>query len=495
LPRLPQSMCPLARLALVGGLGLPMLYLTTGLWFGSPWASLISIYIAAFALGKIVGAFDIGLPPLLGMLIAGFCLTNLPWGIGENVGARLDPAVSSLISKIALALILCRAGTELDLDALSRMRWVIARVAILPCLFEATAVAATTMVLFGFPLGWAYMTGFTVAAVSPAVVVPSLLALQKRGYGTSTGIPTVVCAAAALDDVASIGGFTISMSLAISFHDEPLWKEIVKMPLEILAGIAIGGLGAFIVVLVTPARLDDASVNEQPKARGYGGRFWRASLLVLVALACSLALNQFGFKGASAFSSLVISALASLGWGQEVKEPVAVILGAVWNGIAAPLLFGLVGASVSLDWIQADHVALGLLVLVICLPVRGLGTFLAMSGRGLRFQDKLFTALAWCPKATVQATVGPLALQAINAHPDSPTYARDKNWAEAVLTIAVLSILLTAPLGSALISMTGPRLLLCEDVAGDDYAESGVGRKPSKQDTEILTPRSISIEV
>ena len=212
-----------------------------------PVFALECVFVAGVLGGRLVSLIakktEVPLPPLVGMLGAGILLRNVPY-LRIYIGEAVDAGSSSALRTCALALILARAGLGLDAAALKRLRWAAARLAAVPCLVEAGVVAliASRPFVFDFPAGWACLLGFVVAAVSPAVVVPSLLALRDAGYGTATGIPTLVVAAAALDDVLSLAGFGICLPFAVSSAarqgvlPSTAWAAAVRAPVEIVAG-------------------------------------------------------------------------------------------------------------------------------------------------------------------------------------------------------------------------------------------------------------------
>lgn len=442
-----EKLLPIARWFLGLWVSFVCLYLVTG-DDGTPGGHLFALlFIFAFSSAAGIGVSKLGLnlPPLLGMLCIGFALRNIPY-VGDRVGAKVNPKWSSAVRSLALTFILCRAGLSLDLGALKRLRFVVARLALLPGLSEASAVTALAVGLLDFPLAWAAMLGFVVAAISPAVVIPSLLSLQDRGYGVTTGIPPMVVAAAALDDVVAISGFGICSSFATG-GSGARWLDYARAPLELVLGSAAGIIGGFILAFVVPAHQNDQS-----------SRDWRAVLLVGVAVVSFFALKKADFSAASALAVLCLAAAAAKGWGAANAKAVAGLLANIWNHVAQPLLFGLVGAAVSVKELEPRIVGLGLCILACSLTTRCCVTFLAVGCHGLRWQERLFTALAWMPKATVQAAIGAIALD--NAETD-----REKEMGRDILAIAVLSILCTAPLGAAIISVTGPRLLLKEPTA------------------------------
>eukprot|EP00931_Biecheleriopsis_adriatica_P037237 TRINITY_DN21370_c0_g1_i1.p1 TRINITY_DN21370_c0_g1~~TRINITY_DN21370_c0_g1_i1.p1 ORF type:complete len:528 (-),score=124.25 TRINITY_DN21370_c0_g1_i1:255-1838(-) len=432
------------------------LYLTCGEDGGPGGAlfALLTIYILALAAGTAIG-YTKQLPPLLGMLVAGFALRNLPY-VGEHVGAKVNTQWSSVLRLVALVLILCRAGLAIDLKALRRLRFVVARLAALPCLCEAAVAAGLAAWLLEFPIAWACMLGFVVAAISPAVVVPSLLSLQERGYGVSTGIPTLVVASAPLDDVLAIAGFGISLGLGEvgSGDKDQNWITYARAPLEVVFGVAAGVLGALVVVLLTPAHAfapADASGEDATAKDASAGRERRLLLLLGTAITSAFGLKRAQYSGAAALSLLILGAGVARGWAAAAK-PVAAVLAELWNRLAQPLLFGLVGASVVVDTLEPRLVGIGIAILIIGGLVRAMAVMTALMGQGLRRQDRLFTAMAWMPKATVQAAIGGAAL-------DEAVTPREKEMGRQLLAVAILAILITAPLGALLISILGPKML------------------------------------
>ena len=182
---------------------------------------IILIVVLALLMGRLVAL--IRLPPLLGMLLAGIIVKNIP-------GVEFDEhwvSVSSALRGLALIVILMRAGLGLDPEALRRLSGMVFRLAFTPCLVETTVVAVTAHFLLKMPWLWGFMMGFVLAAVSPAVVVPCLLALQEKGYGVAKGIPTLVIAAASVDDVLAISGFTILLGITFKSSEETSTASLV----------------------------------------------------------------------------------------------------------------------------------------------------------------------------------------------------------------------------------------------------------------------------
>ncbi|XP_061407206.1 sodium/hydrogen exchanger 9B2-like isoform X1 [Lethenteron reissneri] len=375
------------------------------------------------------------IPPLLGMLLTGFALKNVPGQLVDGIAQEW----SSALRRAALTVILMRAGLGLDPQALRRLKGVCVRLSVLPCLVEAVSVGVVAHFLLHLPWVWGFMLGCVLGAVSPAVVVPSMLALQERGLGTEQGIPTLLLAAGSVDDVLAITGFNACLSSA--FSTGSLLFTVLRGPLEIVMGV-FSGLALGLVLRFFPSP-DQAHVVA-----------WRTTLLLATGVLAIFGSEALGFPGAGGLCCLMVPFVAARGWG-DTNEAVAEAVKAVWIGVFQPLLFSLIGAEVSLSVLEPHTTGLCVGVLLVGLLMRLLVTFGAVGCAGLNVREKLFVSLAWLPKATVQAAIGSVALDVARLRGDTGAQA----WGLQILTAAFLSILLTAPLGSLLIGLTGPRLL------------------------------------
>lgn len=378
------------------------------------------------------------MPPLLGMLLAGLMLRNAPGNILQD----LPDSWSVTLRLVALTVILLRAGLGLDLHALYSLRGNVLRLAFIPNLSEAATVAFAARVLLDLPVLWGLLLGFVVAAVSPAVVVPSLLDLQSRGYGVDKGIPTMVLAAASFDDVLSITGFGAMVSLIFTGQgDASLAESLLRAPVELLLGLGAGLLGGTLCAAIVgaPAWL----------------RFGTLLSLGLLAIFGGWAV---GFTGGGGLATMTMGAVAARGW-LGVSMPVARALGWAWSA-AQPILFGLIGAAVTLATVESVYISRGLMILAIGLTVRLFVTYASVAPSRFTTQERLFIALAWIPKATVQAAIGAVALDLAKQY---EVGLQAETYGTQVVTIAVLAIIVTAPVGAIAIASTGPRWLQRRD--------------------------------
>ncbi|XP_012372928.2 sodium/hydrogen exchanger 9B2 isoform X2 [Octodon degus] len=400
---------------------------------------IIILFYCAIIGGKLLGLVKLPtlppLPPLLGMLLAGFLLRNIPV-ICDNV--QIEHRWSSSLRSIALSVILVRAGLGLDSKALRKLKGVCVRLSLGPCTVEACVAAVLAHFLMGLPWQWGFILGFVLGAVSPAVVVPSMLLLQEGGYGVEKGVPTLLMAAGSFDDILAITGF--NTCLGIAFSTGSTMFNVFRGVLEVVIGVAAGVLlGLFIRYF--PSR------DQAPLVLS------RASLLLGFSMLAVFSSVRFGIPGSGGLCTLVTAFLAGLGWSDE-KGEVEKIVAVAWD-IFQPLLFGLIGMEVSVASLQPDTVGFCVATLGAAVLIRIVTTFLMVCFAGFNIKEKLFISFAWLPKATVQAAIGSVALDTARSHAEEQL----ERYGMDVLTVAFLSILITAPIGSILIGLLGPRFL------------------------------------
>ena len=450
--------------SLLGPLSLPTSdVITVSVRGGCVFTTLLLLVCAVLG-GKLVEL--VRLPPLLGMLLVGMLLSNAPRV--REVG-RLDPSWSSALRSAALVVILIRAGLGLDPDKLRRLSWMVFRLAFLPCLAESCTVAVASHFILGLPWLWAFMLGFVLAAVSPAVVVPCLLSLQQRGLGVNKGVPTLVIAAASIDDVLAISCFTILLGVIFNPSGD-LTRTILQGPLEVLVGVLYGLAWGVMTIFLPP--------TASP------GR--RLVMLLGGGLLAVFGLPLLELPGAGPLAVLVMAFIVGLGWrrqGWADSNPVTDVLADLWT-VLQPLLFSLIGAEVDLAKLDLEVLGLAVAVLFIGLLVRLVISQLAVLGGDLNLRERIFVSLAWLPKATVQAAIGPLALDKAKELLSSSlpgqecppvqnvTLSADvedslslgqvcqmQHYGNVILTVAVSVIIITAPIGAVAILLSGPKLL------------------------------------
>ena len=380
------------------------------------------ILVGGFLWGRLFRG--LGMPALLGALAFGVLVG--PYGINMLPVAILE--IGSDLRLIALTIILLRAGLGLNRDLLSAVGAVAFRMSILPCLLEGTVATLAAMYFLNLPLAEAGMLGFILAAVSPAVVVPSMLALKEKGLGMKKGIPVIILAGAALDDAVAITFFSAFLGIAL----QGSIKNPFLIPGQILwsiVGGAVLGLAAYWVYTLCVKVLKPSHAE--------------STLLVLGLALLSVMAGEY-LRVSGPLAALV------LGFIMLEKAPrIAARLDEhftdLWTG-AQLLLFVLIGATVQIPVVRTAGLV-GLVVVLLALVGRTIGVFLALIGSELNLKERAFAAIAYMPKATVQAAIGgvPLAMGFASG--------------QVILAVAVLSIVLTAPLGALAIARTAPLLL------------------------------------
>ena len=386
--------------------------------------SLAVIFLVGSLLGKLFEVF--GLPRLIGMLLTGIVLG--PYVGNVITGSLLS--ISADLRQIALIIILTRAGLSLNLNDLKQ----VGRPALLLCFVPATLEILGTILLaprlLGFNILQAAVLGTIIAAVSPAVVVPKMLGLMQKGYGVKKSIPQMVLAGASVDDVYVIVLFTAFTSLAMGGSVRPI--AILTVPIAIGTGILAGALcGLLLTKLFSRLHMRDTT-----------------KVGILLSVAFLLVSLEQVLEGIVGFSGLL--AVMALGVVLQQRMPkvsnrLSRKFSKMWVG-AEVLLFVLVGATVNISYATKAGLA-AILLIGGALVFRVAGVFISLWKTELTRDERVFTAIAYMPKATVQAAIGGIPL------------AMGIPGGEIMLTVAVIAILVTAPVGAILIDSTHKRLL------------------------------------
>ncbi|XP_034826741.1 sodium/hydrogen exchanger 9B2-like isoform X2 [Maniola hyperantus] len=412
--------------------------------------SMTILVIAAYLIGWIWLKITT-LPALIGMLLTGILFQNLHLVHMTDTYRKLNQD----LRKIALVIILTRAGLGLNAEVLKKHYVAVLQLGLLPWLVECIAISVTSHYLLHLPWIWGFLLGSMIASVSPAVVVPCLFRLRDEGYGVSKGIPTLLLAAAAIDDSVSVAVFAIILNAM--FSTGSVTFNIIKGPLSIVAGVVLGSLwGAFASFI--PERGDTYAVPLRFLILFLGGLF---SLFIS---------NLIGWSGAGPLAIVSSGFIAAFYWEKEGwpinKNPVSNIFRILWI-FFEPILFAFTGAQITLSTLDPQVISMGAICLVSCLLLRVIVTFLVSFGCGLNTKEKLFIGLTWLAKATVQAALGPAALDLVNnGQTAGGSKEEEEAYAKAILAVSVLSVVISAPLGAILIAITGPRLLTRDSTKG-----------------------------
>ena len=381
--------------------------------------SLALVFLGGLLAGEVFRRLR--LPPLLGMLLVGIAFG--PYALGLLDDSLL--AISADLRKVALIIILTRAGLSLDIGDLRK----VGRSAVLLCFVPATFELVGTVILaprlLGVSVLEAAIIGSVIAAVSPAVIVPRMLRLMDEGYGAKQGIPQMILAGASVDDVYVIVLFSSFTSLAAGGTLSPL--DFVRIPTSLVLGIAAGVLcGLALVWWFSRVHMRDS-----------------IKVVVFLALSFVLVTIEDHCTGIIGFSGLLAVMSMGIMLGQRipvVSKRLSAKYDRLWVG-AELLLFVLVGAMVNVAYVAYAGVAAILLILG-AMVFRMAGVLASVLGTKLNGKERAFCMLAYTPKATVQAAIGGVPL------------AMGLACGETVLTVAVLAILITAPFGAIAIDCT-----------------------------------------
>lgn len=390
--------------------------------------SLALIFLLGLALGSIFNKFR--LPSLLGMLLTGIILG--PYALNLLDGSILS--ISGDLRQIALVIILTRAGLALNIADLKKVGRPAILMCFVPALFEIVGIVLIAPKLLGISVLDAAIMGTVVAAVSPAVIVPRMLKLMEDGYGASRSIPQLIMASASVDDVFVIVLFTSFTALADGGSFSAM--SLIQIPLSILLGLVLGIITGFILITL---------FKRMPMRDSTKTIVLLSTSFLLIALEKSL-------EGAVPISGLlaIMSMSATILQKHDLlAKRLSGKFSKLWVG-AEILLFVLVGATVDIAYALSAG-ALAILVILAALLFRMTGVFICLFKTNLSLKERVFCVLAYMPKATVQAAIGSIPL------------AMGLGCGQIVLTVAVLAILITAPLGALGIDLTYEKLLTTQE--------------------------------
>lgn len=386
--------------------------------------SLALIFLLGMLLGKLVERLR--LPKLLGMLLTGVLL-------GPSALNLLDQGIldiSAELRQVALIIILARAGLNLNVADLKKVGRPAILMCFLPACFEIVGMLILAPKLLGVSLLDAAIMGTVVAAVSPAVVVPHMLKVMENGYGNKKGIPQMILAGASVDDVFVIVLFTAFTGIAQDGQQSAM--QFLTIPTAIIFGLA-GGVAAgwLLTWLFRHFHIRDTG-----------------KVITILSVSFLLVTLEETLSGVVGFSAL----LAVMALGATIQQGRYIVskrlsnkFSKLWVG-AEVLLFVLVGSTVNISYaLDAGIRVVGLVLAV--LVFRVLGVYASLIKTQLTKEEKLFAAFSYLPKATVQAAIGGLPL------------AMGLASGEIILTVAVVAIMVTAPLGAWLIDSTYRKLL------------------------------------
>ena len=395
--------------------------------------SLALVFLAGLAAAAVCSA--IKLPHIIGMLLIGIVL-------GPHILNVLDDSILSISSELrqmALIIILLKAGLSLNLSDLRQ----VGRPAVLLSCLPATCELAGYILLAPYLLGVnrieAAVMGAVLAAVSPAVVVPRMVFLMENRWGTDKSIPKMLLAGASCDDIYVIVLFTTFTGIAQGGNARA--ADFLNIPVSVVLGIAVGAAAGYAL-----SRFFEAAFARNHMVRG------SVKVIIVLSVSFLLVALETVLKGRIALSGLLavtsMACMLARKTTGEVRARLSEKFGKLW--IAAELiLFVLVGAAVDIRYVSETGLAAVLMVFA-ALIFRAAGVVLCLAGTKLSRRERLFCVIAYLPKATVQAAIGSVPL------------AMGLPCGKIVLSVAVLAILITAPLGALRMDAAYRKLLKYE---------------------------------
>ena len=397
-----------------------------------------------FLLGLAAAALcsRIGLPRIIGMLLTGIL-------IGPYVLNWLDDSILSISSdlrRMALIIILIKAGLSLDLSDLKRVGRPAVMMACVPASCEILAFFLLAPHILGINRIEAAVMGAVLGAVSPAVVVPRMVQLMEEKRGTGQGIPQMILAGASCDDIYVIVLFSTFVGMAQGGSANMM--DFVNIPISIALGVALGAaVGLLLHLFLETAYRHGCYVRNSTK------------VILILGLSFLLIAVETWLKGIVSVSGLLavmsMACVLKIKSSEKVTKRLSAKFGKLWIAAEA-ILFVLVGAAVDIRC-AAQAGAAAVLMIALALVFRAVGVSLCMLGTRLNRKERLFCVIAYLPKATVQAAIGSVPL------------SMGLPCGQLVLSMAVLAILITAPLGAIGIDRTAGRLLMQEN--SSDIAE------------------------
>lgn len=392
--------------------------------------SLALIFLAGLSLAAICQR--IKLPRIIGMLVTGIIL-------GPFVLDLFDPSIlgiSSELRQMALVIILIKAGLSLNISDLKKVGRPAVLMSFLPAVFEILAFVFLAPTILKVTRIEASIIGAVLGAVSPAVVVPRMVQLMEEQYGTNKSIPQMILAGASLDDVFVIVLFTTFIGMAQG--ESASVMDFINIPVSIISGILIGAAAGFFLAWFFETNYSHKNLV-------------RNSMKVIIVLGTAFLLlaveewleNILPVSGLLAIMSMAM--VLSMRSVPEVTKRLQEKYGKLWIA-AEVILFVLVGAAVDIRY-TLEAGAGAVLMIFIGLVCRSIGTWLCMLGTNLNKKEKLYCVIAYLPKATVQAAIGSVPL------------SLGLPCGNIVLSVAVLSILITAPLGAIGMDLSYKKLL------------------------------------
>ncbi|MEE0933456.1 MAG: cation:proton antiporter [Clostridium sp.] len=397
--------------------------------------SLILIGILANYSGKLVEL--IKLPSLIGMILLGMI-------VGPsflNLVPQSTLTISPYIKDIALVTVLFIGGLGISINQMKQIGRPAILLSIIPATLEGLTIAFLSMIFLNFTFVQGAILGFIIAAVSPAVLVPSMVDLIKRKIGQDKAIPQMLLVGASADDTVAITLFTTFLGIYMSSNNGQsisIASELFSIPITIFTSIFIGWLLAFL----TKKLLKSIKINTL-----------RVILTFIICLLIRLVENTFHLEIFNSLLTIMIYGFFLRAFLNDLALKIQDGINVVWK-YGKIYLFAFVGMAINPSLV-GEYLWIGILMLIISLTIRSIGVAISLIGTDLSFKERIFCIIAYLPKATVQSAKAGIPLQMGVAG------------GEVMQAIAILSVLITAPIGAIGIKLSSPRLLNQENTKED----------------------------
>ncbi|XP_014479555.1 PREDICTED: sodium/hydrogen exchanger 9B1-like [Dinoponera quadriceps] len=406
---------------------------------------LLILVVFSYALGWSLTYIPyLHLPPIFGMLLAGIILRNTDV---YNIHDELGPGTTSKIRTFCLTFIMVRAGLQLTTTALRAHPMFVMILALVPCSVEVLVVSVLCRYLLEYPWDWSFMTGTIVACMSPVVTVNCILALAERGYGEDKGLASLLCTAASIDDVHIVSLFSICFSFVFSNDDRRTewWSYIPGGFRDFLLGVIVGIILGFALAFF-------------PHRNHKYAMWYRICGLIFASLMCTTAASRLAVTGGGYLATIILSFIAINGWrilsvSYDVT-PYRKTFFFLWYFVQ-PILGGVIGADIDFrNWV-VSRFGIYLACTLVGVLTRSTTAFLTTLRMPFTWKERLFVAISWVPKGTLQAALAPMAFERAR-HEGDPAKIE---LALDVVRISVIAIVFLAPLGAMCMMNTGPFLL------------------------------------
>ncbi|XP_051154107.1 sodium/hydrogen exchanger 9B1-like isoform X2 [Leptopilina boulardi] len=362
-------------------------------------------------------------------------------------GEEFGTTTTAKIRTFCMAFITLRIGFQLTTSPLREHPFFLMILAFVPCTMEVLAVGVCGKFILQLPWNWSFLAGTIIACMSPVVTVNCILALADRGYGEDKGMASLLCTATSIDDVHIVALYAFCYSTVFS-HDELRTEWWSYIP---------GGIRDFLLAIIAGTFLGTLFIFFPHRNHKYATEF-RLTCLALSSLMFCFIISKISVTGGGFLASVIMSFIASSGWrilsASFDLAPFRRASSIIWH-FMQPILVGVIGADIDFhDW-SSGRFGLYIVCILIGLIVRSLFVILSTFRTHFTYKERIFIALSWMPKGTLQAALAPLALEQARNEEN----AGDIELATEIVRLSVVAVVFLAPLGAILMMITGPLLL------------------------------------